>query len=161
MTRAVAVKLTLVVATLTTIATSAPEENIMFDVADQTVASGTFRVSVLANRAAVNHADDISLSLELVSATGATATVVVVADDPRYAPEQLEAGATPVRVTYDLTALCPRDRDCDAGATIEVGDALIDVTATGSASRKGDGALVFPDDRSFPPDATVEVQFQP
>jgi hypothetical protein len=162
--RALAVRFTLIVATLTTIATSAPEDYVVLDVAGQTVGDGATRISVLASRAAVNHADRVTLELEITSAGGsAPATLTVTADDTRYSPEQLSIGPVPVRVFYDLTALCARDRDCDVGATVEIAGAgaLVEITATGSVEREGDGALLFPENRAFPPEATVEIRFQP
>jgi hypothetical protein len=62
------------------------------------------------------------------------------------------------------TAVCTRDKDCDAGVSIDVpAGSPITVTATATATlvRFADGSFFFAEDRSFPKGATVDVAFQP
>lgn len=161
--RSVAVRLTLAVAALTTVATSAPDNFVLSDMAERTLSAGPTRISVVPNRVAVNHGDRVSLTLQL-SATGGTApfTVTIVPDDAVRPAETIEISSVAREVEYDLTELCPHDQDCDAGVTVEVPSRReVDAIATASVLAYGDSRFLFPDDRSFPPDATVTVGFGP
>lgn len=158
--RSLAVRLTLVVAIITTIATSVSDYDLT-DVDQRTIGEVPTRISVVANRAAVNHHDHVSLELEILRASGtARATVTITPDDPALAPQMYELGAVPVRVFFGL-ARCARDHECDTGVTVEIEGTVAEVTATATLSANGDPALLFPKDRSFPADATVEVRFRP
>jgi hypothetical protein len=165
--RSVAVRLTLVVACLATMATSPPRNYELTATDERSLAPGAVRIHALANKAGVAHADELTLTLILRSAAGSapSTTVTLIPDDPAMPSEVVALGAVgafSVQRNYDLIALCSRDRDCDAGVTIEVpGDSTVIVTATASLIRFGDPSFVLPDDRSFPDDAAVELGFAP
>jgi len=63
---------------------------------------------------------------------------------------------------HQLRAVRTRDNDCDACVSVDVpaGSSII-VAATATLLRFADGSLLFPEDRSFPDGATVDVAFQP
>ncbi len=159
--RSVAVRLTLIVATLTTVATSAPRNYTVTDTAERPLIRGTLRVSASANQVGMAHADDLSLRLMLHASTGST-LVTITPDDPQRPPEQVTVDARFLPLDYDLIALCEPDQACEAGVTIELPvDSAVSLTATATLTAFGDSAFFFPEDRSFPADATVQVELQP
>jgi hypothetical protein len=160
--RAVAVRLALIVAILTTVATSAPRNYVVTDTAERPLIMGTLRVHASANQVGMAHADDLSLRLELHSASGGSTLVTITPDDPQRPPEQIMVDAQVLPLDYDLIALCEPDRACDAGVTIELPlDSAVSLKATATLTAFGDSAFFFPEDRSFPADATVQVELQP
>ncbi len=161
--RSVAVRLVLIVATLTTVATSAPRNYVITATAERAVATGTLRVHASANQIGMAHADDLSMTLELHAATSTASTLVTITpDDPEMPPQQITLDAQGVFLDYDLIALCVADRACDAGVTIELpADAAISLKATATLTAFGDASFFFPADRSFPDDASVQVELQP
>jgi hypothetical protein len=160
--RSLAVRLVLVVSALATVATSAPKDFTLTDVAERTLEGGPSRIAVLANRAAVNNADRVSLAIDLITATGTPPTLVtIIPDDPSLPPETIEVGLGFTAVDHDLTALCVRDRDCSAGVTVEIpAGRSIAVIATATVLAYADTSF-FPEDRSFPDDATVAIEVEP
>ena len=163
MTRATAVRLVLIVAILTTVVSSAPR-NVQITASDErTLSAGTTHISTRANQSAVASADQMFLLLELHSAQAPIQnTVTIVPDDPSIAPETLVVGAGyPVR-SYQLLALCARDKDCDAGISVDISaGSPITVSVTAGLVRVSYGGFCLSADRPFPKGATVEVAFQP
>ncbi|MEO7735010.1 MAG: hypothetical protein ABIY55_28910 [Kofleriaceae bacterium] len=160
--RSVAVRLVLVAATLTTVATSAPQNYYVTDTLDRPLARGTLRIHAAANQVGMSHADDLSMKLELHAVGTASTTVTITPDDPELAVEQVALDAQVTFREYDLIALCQPDRACDAGVTIEIPpDVALSITATGTLTAFGDPAFFFPEDRSFPADATLQLEGQP
>lgn len=163
MRRSTAVRLVLIVAILTTVATSAPRNFEVSATDEHTLPTGTTRISAHANQIGVAHADQLMLELELRTAMAPMQnTATIVPDDPAIAPETLVVSAGFTERSYQLLAVCTRDKDCDAGVSIDVpAGSPITVTATATLVRFADGSLFFPEDRSFPNGATVDVGFQP
>jgi len=162
-THSIAVRLILIVAVLTTVATSPPPSYAVTATDERTLAIGTTRISARANRSGVAAADRLTLDLELRTASPPKQnTVTIVPDDPAIAPETIVVSANFNERSYQLLAVCDRDRDCDAGVSVEIPDgSAVTVTATATLVRLGDSRFLFPSDRSFPSDATVDVGFQP
>lgn len=160
--RSLAVRLVLIVAAATSVATSAPQDSTLTDSAERSQVTGALHVRVVANEVGMKHADDLSVRLELHGGT-APVTVTITSDDPRVASEQVEVGAYAV-VTHDidLIAQCAADRACDTGVTLEVPEGgEIGLAATATLTAFGDSSFFFPDDRSFPDDATVQIELAP
>jgi hypothetical protein len=85
-------------------------------------------------------------------------TATIVPDDLAIAPETLVVSAGLTDRSYQLLAVCTRDKDCDAGVSIDVpAGSPITVTAIATLVRFASGG----GDRSFPNGATVDVAFQP
>ena len=157
--RSLAVRLVLVVAALTTVATSAPDDIVMLDTTEGTLAPGATRISLFANRAAVNHADFVHLELSGTDVSGSGGTSM---PDPTLPVQLSGIPRSGVTLEYNIESLCERDRDCDTGITIEIPeDAPIGVTVTARFVRAGDGALLFPDNPPFPRSAVLEVRIEP
>src|ERR1041384_2150616 len=74
--RAIAVRIILGVAALTTVATSAPADFELTSLAERRLEGGTVRVSAVANRTAADHADQFVVRLD-VSTDGAPVTVTL------------------------------------------------------------------------------------
>jgi hypothetical protein len=157
--RSIAVRLVLVVAALTTVATSAPENYLLSDTTEGTLGPGPTQITVSANRAAVNNADKLLLEFQAIGSVG---DPLIEMPDPAlpFRLEGIESEA--IQLEYRAGALCARDRDCEASVTVEVpSDSPIDVSVTASFWREGDGRLLLPADRSFSEDATIEVRIGP
>jgi hypothetical protein len=162
--RSIAVRIVLVVAALATVATSAPRNYLLTATAQRTLTAGPTRISVVANRTAVNHADaGVRMELVLVVADGGgPAKVTLVPDDKAMQPQTVSVAAVQVTEEFDLSELCVPNKDCDAGVTVEVpAGSSISANVIATMTAYGDSAFFFPDDRSFPGDATVTVGFQP
>jgi hypothetical protein len=160
--RALAVRLVLIVAVATSVATSAPRDFTLTATADRAQVTDMLHVRVSANEAGMKHADDLSVRLEL-HAGAAPVTVTITSDDPQVPPEQIEVGAqATLGDDVDLIAQCVPDRACDAGLTIEVpAGSELGLAVTATLTAFGDSSFFFPDDRSFPDDATVAVALEP
>jgi hypothetical protein len=159
--QSIAVRLILISATLTTVATSAPRNYVVEGTATRTLSAGTWRIHALGNQIGVAHADELTLRLELRAPAGGNqvAQVTITADGGVFPTERVSLGS---ERTYDLIALCDRDRDCDAAVTLQIPTgATVEVTATASLIRFGDSSLFFPDDRSFPSGAAASVRIEP
>ena len=159
--RSIAVRLVLVVAALTTVATSPIPDLVLSTTIDGTLGAGTRRISVVANRAAVNHADYIRLEIGPV---GSNLAVDFDMPDPTL-PIVLDSIATTTReLRFDVETLCVRDRDCDASLTFEVPvaqDGPVEVSVTLTFVRVADSSFFFPDNPPFPEDAMIEVRIEP
>ena len=163
MTRATAVRLVLIVAILTTVVNATPRNVAITASEERTLSPGTTHISTRANQIAVASADQMFLLLDLHSAQSPIQnTVTIIPDDPSIAPETLVVGADyPVR-TYQLLALCARDKDCDAGVSVDISaGSPITVSVTAGLMRFSDGGFCLPADHPFPKGATVAVAFQP
>lgn len=160
--RSLAVRLVLVIAAATSVATSAPQNFVLTDTAERADVRGALHVHVSANERGIRHADDLSVALVLRGAA-TPLTVTIRSDDPEVPPEQVMI--LPLQDTgysADLITQCADDRACDAGLTVEVpSGAAIAVEATASLIAFADSSLFFPDDRSFPTDAEVHVELEP
>jgi hypothetical protein len=159
--RSIAVRLVLIVAALTTVATSAIDDIVLSSTIEGQLVAGTRRISVFANRAAVDHADFIRLEIIPIGSFSAVdvdlpdPTLPIVLDLIDTAPRQLQ---------FDIETLCARKRDCDASLTFEVSllqDRPVDVSVTATFVRVADSSFFFPDNPPFPEDAVVEVRFEP
>jgi hypothetical protein len=159
--RSIVVRLVLVVAALTTVATSAIDDLVLSSTIEGTLGAGTRRISVFANRAAVDHADFIRLEIGPV---GSSPAVDFDTPDPTL-PIVLDSIDTTTRgLRFDVEALCVRDRDCDASLTFEIpvaqdGPVAVGITAT--FVRVADSSFFFPDNPPFPEDAVIEVRIEP
>jgi hypothetical protein len=158
--RSIAVRLVLIVAALTTVATSAIPDIVLSATTEGPLGAGTRRISVFANRAAVNHADFIELEIGPVDSSSA---VSFDTPDPAL-PIVLDSLHPTKGFSFDVEALCARDRDCDASLTFEVpvdeyGPPAVSVTVT--FERATDSRFFFPDNPPFPEDAAVEVRIEP
>lgn len=159
--RSIAVRLVLVVAALTTVATSAIDDIVLSDTIEGALGAGTRRISVLANRAAVNHADFIKLEIGPI---GSSPAINPDTPDPTL-PIVLDSIDTTTReLRFDVETLCARDRDCDASLTFEVPVELggpVEVSVTATFVRVADSSFFFPDNPPFPQDAVIEVRIEP
>lgn len=99
---------------------------------------------VRASRSAIVHAQSASVSCR-------SAEVHLVPDDPTIDPAQL------FHLTM-LEELCPGEDTCDLGFELE-STAVVDrsVPCEASLQTPADGSFLFPQDRSFPADATLEL----
>lgn len=159
MTRFIAVRLVLIAAILTTVATSAPRNFEISATDEHTLSAGTTRISARTNQIGVAHADQLMLELELRTAMAPMQnTATIVPDDSAIAPETVVVSTGLTDRSYQLLAVCTRDKDCDAGVSIDVSaGSPITVTAIATLVRFARGG----GDRSFPNGATVDVGFQP
>jgi hypothetical protein len=157
--RSIAVRLVLVVAALTTVATSALPDIVLSDTVEGTLGAGTKRISVFANRAAVDHADFIKLEI----GRGGSSAVNTEFPDPAL-PIKLDPTVAPREFQFDVETLCVRDRDCDASLTFEIPveqQEPVEVSVTLTFQRTTDSSFFFPDNPPFPKDAVVEVRIEP
>lgn len=158
--RSIAVRLVLVVAALTTVATSPIDDLVLSSTIEGVLDAGTRRISVVTNRAAVNHADFIRLEIGPV---GGFPAVDLDTPDPTL-PIVLDSIDTTTELRFDVETLCVRDRDCDASLTFEVPvaqDGSGEVSVTLTFVRVADSSFFFPDNPPFPEDAMVEVRIEP
>lgn len=143
-----------VLGALTTIATSAvqdPEvrvrEAVHLDAGGEHV-----HLIVRASRSAVRHAE-----LGQVSMRG-SGPIVITPDDAGLASELEATGSGLVRLG-DPEELCPGEGACDIGFDLFVdapsGTFTLDVEA--ALSRSADTRFLFPENRDFPADATIEL----
>jgi hypothetical protein len=158
--RSIAVRLVLIMAALTTVATSAIDDIVLAATVEGPLGAGTRRVSVFANRAAVNHADFIQLEIGQV---GSSSDVGFDSPDPTL-PIVLDSIHTTTELRFDIEALCVRGRDCDASLTFEVPaeqGGPVEVSVTVTFVRVADSSFFFPDNPPFPEDAVIEVRVDP
>jgi len=158
--RAIAVRLVLVVAALTTVATSPPKNSLLSDTTEGTLAPGLTQISVSGNRAAVNNADRLILELQAIGSLAVHE--VIETPDPALPFTLLGLSDTLIQLEYPIATVCARDQDCETSVTVELPQEMpIDVSVTASFWREGDGRLLLPADRSFPDSATIAVRIGP
>jgi hypothetical protein len=148
------------VAALTTVATSAPDDVLLSDTVEGTLGPGPTRITMSANRAAVNHAHFVMIVFRADGVTSPDGW----SDDPiiRSTPIELTGVDTiPFGLRNDLEVVCTRDRDCEISIVVTVPTGAIQARVTASLGVPGDGGFLFPDDHSFPDDASVDVRFGP
>ena len=141
----------LIVAILTTIATSAPESHLVVD--EQTVAlepQTVIRVRAVFNAAVIQQAGSLSVNFSV----GAV-PVMVIPDDPALPAVEVASFHQ-----FDVLELCLEAGPCELAFSIDPGDAggMIEVEAV--ASRGGDPSFCRPDNRDFTDDAATEVIFE-
>jgi hypothetical protein len=141
----------LIVAALTMIATSAPEDFLLSKATSVAPQQGeVVHVTVLFSGPANEQAEEM-----VVRFTGGAQPVMVIPDDPAIAPFEV------ANSIFDLDALmvCPETGPCALGFSIDPGDNPNPTTVVveGRAIRFGDASLCLPDDKSFKGDTRVEV----
>jgi hypothetical protein len=158
-TRALAVRVILGIAALTTVATSLPELS-MEDSIEGAIGAGPSRIRVIASEAAVAEGDELILVVEFRTPTGTTAfQVTAIADDSDTNIRSATADEAGNSFYFDLMYLCPSEGDCDAGVTFEVPEGrTLEVTATASLVKRGGGGCISGDPPPFSPEARVEVE---
>ncbi len=148
------------VGALATIATSAPANPTVQARGMVAVGPGTpIHVIVRASRTAVRHADQLEV---VVVASGAVlGTVVITPDDSSLTAVTGSTSTTSFATVQALgvAELCPGDEACDIGFDVVVDAASggFDVDVRASLIAFADERFLFPADRRFPADATIEV----
>jgi len=112
--RSLAVRLVLVTAVLTTVATSAPPEIELSATIDATIGPGPTSIVVFGNRAAVNHADTLHVVIAPRGTMGGLGDKWPAPDAP------IEASESYTTVGYVIEDVCMRDHDCSTMFTITV-----------------------------------------
>ena len=155
-TASLAVRLVLITAVLTTVATSAPPQIELSATIDATIGPGPTSIVVFGNRAAVNHADTLHVAITPRGEMGGL-------DDNWQAPSApIEVIGSFTAVAYMIEDVCARDHDCSAMFTIEVPPGTTrDVSISAVFQRASDASFFFPDNPPFPSDAVVDVRIQP
>lgn len=147
---------------LTTIATSAPRSHLLSDRGARTFDPGErVHLVVRASRAAVVHADRGDVFFYVRGTT--SAGFAVTPDDAGLAAGPTSfIGAFASVPLEELEDLCPGEGDCDIGLDVVLDESapLTTLEAELRLERFADRKFLFPEDRSFPEDATVEVLFE-
>jgi hypothetical protein len=155
--RRLAVRLVLIAAVLTTVATSAPPRIELSDTIDATIGPGPTTIVVFGNRAAVNHAD--VLHVVVVSRGGGMGGP----DGEWPAPDApIETTDPYTKVGYVIEDVCARDHDCSTTFTIQVPPGTTrDVSISVIFQRASDYSFFFPDNPPFPSGAVADIQIGP
>jgi hypothetical protein len=148
-------RIVLLVAAMATIATSAPQDDLLEDDRELWLEApdvGRFRLELSA--AAVAQADGAQLELSLEN--GAE-SVVVVPDDEALG-EVIELSTQIEHIFFDPSELCPSDEACELGFTVDAqGLGSVAVGVSVRMHRKADGRLLCPRDDDFSDGATMEI----
>lgn len=145
--RELAAWLVMGIGVLTTVATSAPVDPAIAAQATVEVVPGRpVHVVIRASRSAVRHADASEISWW-------PAERVELALDGEPSPVE-----SPFRFS-DVEERCPGEGDCDIGMDVRLVEDVAATTVTIGARLEAaaDARFLFPEDRSFPADATVTV----
>ncbi|MBN8609776.1 MAG: hypothetical protein J0L92_04300 [Deltaproteobacteria bacterium] len=131
---------------LTTLATSrANDPQIVDEISLELEAGERVHLVVRASRSAVRHAERASIQ------TTNGARIDLVPDDESLRDQNLGSLGDP-------EALCPGEGDCDLGLEVEnIEDSATTARITVSFLVQGDSAFLFPSNREFPEDATLEI----
>jgi hypothetical protein len=131
---------------LTTVATSrANDPELREEISLDLDAGERVHLVVRASRSAVRHAEHASIQ------TTNGARIDLVPDDESLRDQNLQSLGDPEE-------LCPREGDCDLGLEVEnIEDSATTARITVSFMVRGDSAFLFPSNRAFPEDATLEI----
>jgi len=154
--RSLAVRLVLVTAVLTTVATSAPPEIVLSATIDATIGPGPTSIVVFGNRAAINHADTLHVAIAPRGSNGGLDGKWPAPDAP------IEASEPYTVVGYVIEDVCVRDQDCSTMFTITVPSGTKrNVSLSATFQRASDSSFFFPDNPPFPSDAVVDIRIGP
>jgi hypothetical protein len=146
------VKLVLVIACITAIATSAPQPIELEGSARRDLDEEIVHATVVFSDAASLEAQAMQIQLRW----SGTRPVTIVPDDPARDPFSVTSFHT-----LDVLELCMEAGPCELGFSIDPGEGgnRGSLEITGIASRTPDASLCFPDNREFSDAATIEVVF--
>ena len=143
----------LIVAILTTIATSAPESHVVAEAQETALEANTVkRVRVVFSAAANEQAGSMTVKF----ADGIGVPIMIVPDDPALPAVELISSHT-----YDVLEVCVEAGPCELAFSIDPGPAgELTIEVEGAMGRGGDPSFCRPDNREFTDDATIEVIFE-
>lgn len=151
----------LIIGLLATVATSPPPDYIIGEQAEMNfVGPTTVRAFVRVDARSAAHADEFRVAMVIDSITGPW-TVVAVPDDPNFEPISIEAGPIEQEILFpDAIIACVDDGDCEFGVSFDIPENQeIRIQVDSSLLAYGDPSFFFPEDRSFPDDATMTIGF--
>jgi hypothetical protein len=153
-----AARVVLFTAVLTTVATSAPQDDRIEETATISLTAPEVRTfRVVMSRAAVDQADDASIEVSTRTTLGDGLEAVVVPDDEDVGDVASLTSHAAIVFTPKLNEVCSGSEACELGFTIDAeGESHLDVEVDVALTRKGDSSLVCPEG-GFSDGATVEV----
>lgn len=162
--RTIAIRALVVIGALATIATSAPNDFELTATVDDLLSNDRIaHISVVANAIAVDHADDLLVEVRFNWLDGPDPLpVLMVPDDPSLPTQELRSlsNQQEVFILAGLLDQCTPGQECEMGFSFEL------VGGVGSAEMRfearmiaiADPSFIFPEDRDFPSDATIEAR---